>query len=42
MSWPATPDGVHTHTTDAAAAHSHGVTIATYQPALALHYIMKV
>jgi hypothetical protein len=42
MSWPGTPDGVHTHSTDAAAAHQHGVTVATYQPALALHYIMKI
>jgi microcystin-dependent protein len=42
LDWPATPDGVHTHTTDEAAAHKHGVTIAPYQPSLALHYIMKV
>lgn len=42
MSWPATPDGTHTHATDAAAAHTHGVTVPVYQPALALHYIMKV
>jgi microcystin-dependent protein len=42
MAWPATPDGTHTHTTDTAAAHTHGVTVSTYQPALALHFIMKV
>jgi microcystin-dependent protein len=42
MAWPTTPDGVHTHTTDAAAAHTHGVTLSVYQPAKALHYIMKV
>jgi hypothetical protein len=42
MSWPVTPDGTHTHTTDAVAAHTHGVTLPVYQPALALHYIMKV
>jgi microcystin-dependent protein len=42
MSWPATPDGTHTHATDTAAAHTHGVTIDVHQPAVALHYIMKV
>jgi hypothetical protein len=42
MSWPVTPDGTHTHATDTAATHTHGVTVAVYQPALALHYIMKV
>jgi hypothetical protein len=42
MAWPTTPDGTHTHTTDSAAAHTHGVTVASYQPSLALHYIMKV
>lgn len=42
MAWPTTPDGTHTHATDTAAAHTHGVTVPVYQPALALHYIMKV
>jgi microcystin-dependent protein len=42
MSWPTTPDGTHTHATDTADAHTHGVTVPSYQPALALHYIMKV
>lgn len=35
-------DGSHTHVMDTAAAHTHGVTVATYQPALALHYILKL
>lgn len=42
MAWPGTLDGTHTHSTDAAPDHIHGVTIPTYQPSLALHYIMKV
>ena len=35
-------DGTHSHATDTAAAHTHGVTVATYQPAVALHYILKL
>lgn len=35
-------DGTHTHTTDTVAAHTHGVTVSTYQPAVALHYILKL
>jgi microcystin-dependent protein len=35
-------DGTHTHTMAPSADHTHGVTVATYQPALALHYIMKL
>lgn len=42
MSWPTTPDGTHTHSTDTAAAHTHAVTVDVHQPSLALHYIMKL
>ena len=35
-------DGSHTHTSDTAAAHTHSVTVGTYQPAVALHYIIKL
>lgn len=42
LTWPGVADGAHTHTTDAAADHQHGVTVPVYQPALALHYIIKV
>lgn len=35
-------DGIHTHTTDAAATHTHSVSVPSYQPALSFHYIMKV
>lgn len=35
-------DGTHTHTMDTSPTHTHGVTVSTYQPAQALHYIMKL
>lgn len=41
ITFPGT-DGTHTHTLDTSAAHTHGVTVSTYQPAQALHYIIKL
>lgn len=34
--------GAHSHVIDAALAHNHSVTVGTFQPALSLHFIMKV
>lgn len=42
LTWPATPDGSHSHTVETTGAHTHGVTVSVYQPAVALHRIMKV
>jgi microcystin-dependent protein len=41
ITFPGT-DGTHTHSMASDGAHTHGVTVATYQPAVALHYIMKL
>jgi hypothetical protein len=35
-------DGGHTHELAAADGHTHTVTVATYQPSVSLHFIMKV
>lgn len=35
-------DGAHSHATDTLGAHTHSVTTSTYQPSMALHYIIKL
>ena len=37
-----TGNGEHNHTADAAGDHTHNFTVSTMQPAIGLHYIMKV
>lgn len=32
----------HSHAVSTAEAHTHSVTVSTYQPTLAIHYIMKI